>query len=108
MNDRQTLSLIQRATNKVIMNSTQNMMSGLPILVNEIYLKIVSHIPSVPIPAETSLFLELQSYPEIHCSRHETLQLLLQVSCSFCGQMRTVDGDYFQLTIKLQCVSPMP
>ena len=67
------------------MSSSQSMMSGLPVLANEIYLEIASHIPSVPIPAETSLFLELRSYPEICRSRYEMLQSLLQVSRSFCG-----------------------
>ena len=65
------------------MSSTRNMMSGLPVLANEIYLEIASHIPSVPIPAETSLFLESHSYPEICCSRHEMLRSLSQVSHSF-------------------------
>ena len=67
------------------MSSSQSMMSGLPVLANEIYLEIASHIPSVPIPAETSLFLESRSYLEIRRSRYETLQSLSQVSRSFRG-----------------------
>lgn len=93
VNDCQTLSLIQRATDKVIMSSTQNMMSGLPILANEIYLEIVPHIPSVPIPAETLLFLESWSYLEICHSRHKMLQSLSQVSHSFCGLFQCFYGS---------------
>ena len=41
---------------------------GFAALADEIYLEIVSHIPSVPIPTST----HLESYPEIRRSRHET------------------------------------
>ena len=51
---------------------------GFAALADEIYLEIVSHIPSVPIP--TSTFSE--SYPEIRRSRHETLLSLTQTSRS--------------------------
>ena len=51
---------------------------GFAALADEIYLEIVSHIPSVPIP--TSIHLE--SYPEIRRSRHETFLSLSQTSRS--------------------------
>ena len=51
---------------------------GFAALADEIYLEIVSHIPSVPIP--TSLCLD--SYPEIRRSRHETFLSLVQTSRS--------------------------
>ena len=44
----------------------------------EIYLEIVSHIPSVPIPTS----IHLKSYPEIRRSRHETFLSLSQISRS--------------------------
>ena len=51
---------------------------GFAALADEIYLEIVSHIPSVPIP--TSILSE--SYPEIRRSRHETFLSLTQTSRS--------------------------
>ena len=51
---------------------------GFAALADEIYLEIVSHIPSVPIPAS----IDLKSYPEIRRSRHETFLSLTQTSRS--------------------------
>jgi hypothetical protein len=51
---------------------------GFAALADEIYLEIVSHIPSVPIPTS----FNLESYPEIRRSRHETLLSLSQTSRS--------------------------
>jgi len=53
---------------------------GFATLADEIYLEIVSHIPSVPIPTPESI--HLVSYPEIRRSRHETLLSLSQTSRS--------------------------
>ena len=53
---------------------------GFATLPDEIYLEIVSHIPSVPIPTPESIHLE--SYPEICRSRHETFLSLTQTSRS--------------------------
>ena len=53
---------------------------GFVALPDEIYLEILSHIPSVPIPTPKSVHLE--SYPEIRRSRHETLLSLSQTSRS--------------------------
>ena len=53
---------------------------GFAALADEIYLEIVSHIPSVPIP--TSESKHLKSYPEIRRSRHETFLSLTQTSRS--------------------------
>ena len=53
---------------------------GFATLPDEIYLEIVSHIPSVPIPTPESIHLE--SYPEIRRSRHETFLSLTQTSRS--------------------------
>ena len=53
---------------------------GFATLADEIYLEIVSHIPSVPIP--TSESIHLKSYPEIRRSRHETFLSLSQTSRS--------------------------
>ena len=53
---------------------------GFAALPDEIYLEIVSHIPSVPIPTPVSIHLE--SYPDIRRSRHETLLSLTQTSRS--------------------------
>ena len=54
---------------------------GFVTLPDEIYLQILSHIPSVPIPTSESIHSE--SYPEIRRSRHETLLSLSQTSRSF-------------------------
>ena len=51
---------------------------GFAALADEIYLEIVSHIPSVPIPTS----IHLKSYPEIRRSRHETFLSLSQTSRS--------------------------
>ena len=51
---------------------------GFATLADEIYLEIVSHIPSVPIPTS----IDSKSYPEIRRSRHETLLSLSQTSRS--------------------------
>ena len=51
---------------------------GFAALADEIYLEIVSHIPSVPIPTS----IDLKSYPEIRRSRHETFLSLTQTSRS--------------------------
>ena len=51
---------------------------GFAALADEIYLEIVSHIPSVPIPTS----INLKSYPEIRRSRHETFLSLTQTSRS--------------------------
>jgi hypothetical protein len=53
---------------------------GFAALPDEIYIEIVSHIPSVPIPTPESIFLE--SYPEIRRSRHEIFLSLSQTSRS--------------------------
>ena len=53
---------------------------GFATLADEIYLEIVSHIPSVPIPTLHSI--HLGSFPEIRRSRHETFLSLSQTSCS--------------------------
>jgi hypothetical protein len=50
---------------------------GFAALPDELYLEIVSHIPSVPIPTSHG-----ESYPEIRRSRHETLLSLTQTSRS--------------------------
>ena len=54
--------------------------SGFAALADEIYLEIVSHIPSVPIPTSESIHME--SYPEIRRVRHETFLSLTQTSRS--------------------------
>ena len=51
---------------------------GFPALANEIYLEIMSYIPTVPIPSTTDSDL----YRELRCSRHETLLSLSQTSRS--------------------------
>jgi len=51
---------------------------GFAALADEIYLEIVSHIPSVPIPTSN----HLESYPEIRRSRHQTFLSLTQTSRS--------------------------
>ena len=53
---------------------------GFATLADEIYLEIVSQIPTVPIPTSESIHFE--SYPEIRRSRHETLLSLSQTSRS--------------------------
>jgi hypothetical protein len=53
---------------------------GFATLPDEIYIEIVSHIPSVPIP--TSKSIQLDSYPEIRRSRHEIFLSLSQSSRS--------------------------
>jgi hypothetical protein len=53
---------------------------GFAALADEIYLEIVFHIPSVPIPTSRSIHSE--SYPEIRRSRHETFLSLTQTSRS--------------------------
>ena len=53
---------------------------GFSALADEIYLEIMSHIPSIPIP--TSVGSESRSYPEIRRLRHETLLSLSQTSRS--------------------------
>ncbi|KAF8813102.1 hypothetical protein BYT27DRAFT_7251258 [Phlegmacium glaucopus] len=53
---------------------------GFPTLADEIYLEIMSHLPSVPIP--TPITPESPSYPERRRSRHETLLSLSQTSRS--------------------------
>ena len=51
---------------------------GFAALPDEIYLEIVSHIPSVTIPT----LIHSESYPKIRRSRHETLLSLTQTSSS--------------------------
>ena len=51
---------------------------GFAALADEIYLEIVSHIPSVPIPTS----IHLKSNEEIRRSRHETFLSLSQTSRS--------------------------
>ena len=51
---------------------------GFPALADEIYLEIILHMPSVPIPTSISSPL----HPEIRRSRHETLLSLSQTSRS--------------------------
>jgi len=51
---------------------------GFAALPDEIYLEIVSHMPSVPIPTP----IHLESYPGIRRSRHETFLSLSQTSRS--------------------------
>ena len=53
---------------------------GFAALADEIYLEILSYIPSVPIP--TSIYGRSDSYPGIRRSRHETLLSLSQTSRS--------------------------
>ena len=53
---------------------------GFAALADEIFLEIVSQIPTVPIPTLESIHFE--SYPEIRRSRHETLLSLSQTSRS--------------------------
>ena len=53
---------------------------GFAALADEIYLEIVSHIPSVPVPTAESIRME--SYPEIRRVRHETFLSLTQTSRS--------------------------
>ena len=53
---------------------------GFAALADEIYLEIVSHIPSVPIP--TSELIHLESYSDIRRVRHETFLSLTQTSRS--------------------------
>ncbi|KAF8816621.1 hypothetical protein BYT27DRAFT_7333267 [Phlegmacium glaucopus] len=53
---------------------------GFPTLADEIYLEIISYLPSVPIP--TPITSESPLYPEIRRSRHETLLSLSQTSRS--------------------------
>ena len=53
---------------------------GFASLADEIYLEVVSHILSVPIPTPKSI--HFKSYPEIRRSRHETLLSLTQTSRS--------------------------
>ena len=47
---------------------------GVAALADEIYLEVVSHFPSVPIPTS----MRLKSYPSIRRSRHETFLSLSQ------------------------------
>jgi hypothetical protein len=54
--------------------------SGFATLPDEIYIEVVSHIPSVPIPTNKSIHLD--TYPEIRRSRHETFLSLSQTSRS--------------------------
>jgi hypothetical protein len=54
---------------------------GLAALPDEIYLEILSHIPSVPIPISIDAS-HLDSYQEIRRSRHKALQSLSQTSRS--------------------------
>ena len=63
------------ATSTLVVNTC-----GFATLADEIYLEIVSHIPSVSIPTPEPTHLE--SYPEIRRSRHETLLSLTQTSRS--------------------------
>ena len=51
---------------------------GFPALADEIYLEIMSYIPTVPIPSTTDSYF----YPELRRSRHETLLSLSQTSRS--------------------------
>jgi len=55
---------------------------GFAALPDEIYLEIVSHMPSVPIPTPESIHLESYVYPEIRRFRHETFLSLSQTSRS--------------------------
>ena len=59
--------------------STQDVNTrGFAALADEIYLEIVSHIPSVPIPTS----IHLKSHQKIRRSRHETFLALTQTSRS--------------------------
>ena len=53
---------------------------GFAALADEIYLEIISHIPTVPIPTPDSN--HLKSHPEIRRFRHETFLSLTQTSRS--------------------------
>ena len=53
---------------------------GFAALADEIYLEIVSYLPSVPIPTSDSI--HLKSYPKIRRVRHETFLSLTQTSRS--------------------------
>ena len=67
---------------------------GFAALADEIYLEIISHIPSVPIPTPISL----PSYPEIRHSRHETLLSLSKT----CRSLRRVFWRYLWQRIEVQ------
>ncbi|KAF8816627.1 hypothetical protein BYT27DRAFT_7127458 [Phlegmacium glaucopus] len=67
---------------------------GFPALADEIYLEIISHIPSVPIPAR--FFSHL--HPEIRRSRHETLLSLSQT----CRSLRRVFLRYLWQRIEVR------
>ncbi|KAF8816628.1 hypothetical protein BYT27DRAFT_7154304 [Phlegmacium glaucopus] len=68
--------------------------SGFPALADEIYLEIISHIPSVPIPTP----LGSPSHPKIRRSRHETLLSLSQT----CRSLRRVFLRYLWQRIEVR------
>jgi hypothetical protein len=67
---------------------------GFANLADEIYLEIVSYIPSVPIPTPSSS----EPYPEIRRSRHETLLSLSQT----CRSLRRVFWRYLWQRIEVR------
>ncbi|KAF8816622.1 hypothetical protein BYT27DRAFT_7033991, partial [Phlegmacium glaucopus] len=67
---------------------------GFPALADEIYLEIISHIPSVPIPTPISSPL----HPEIRRCRHETLLSLSQT----CRSLRRVFVRYLWQRIEVR------
>ena len=68
--------------------------SRFPNLADEIYLEIISHIPSVPIPTSR----ELPSYADIRRCRHETLLSLSQT----CRSLRRVFWRYLWQRIEVR------
>jgi len=70
----------QAATPQTSLSTQAVNTCGFPALPDEIYLEIMSHIPSIPIP--TPINYVSQSYPEIRRLRHETLLSLSQTSRS--------------------------
>ncbi|KAF8816630.1 hypothetical protein BYT27DRAFT_7127478 [Phlegmacium glaucopus] len=68
--------------------------SGFPALADEIYLEILSHIASVPIPTQISS----PPHPEIRRSRHETLLSLSQT----CRSLRRVFLRYLWQRIEVR------
>jgi len=71
----------QAATPQTSLSNQAVNTRGFPALADEIYLEIISHIPSVLIPTSIRSS-ESPLYPEIRRARHETLLSLSQTSRS--------------------------
>ena len=67
---------------------------GFAALADEIYLEIVSHLPSVPIPT----LIHSKSYPEIRRVRHETFLSLTQT----CRSLRRFFWRYLWQRIEVR------